>query len=478
MKKIFWVMLAWLFGFALSAWSVSAASSDCLNIKFDNWDSVCLGITKTWTKTFKINVEKNNLNKISGLTCRITLPDSYIYFLNWCNWTFKYDWNSTKKILLSTTFTNKNHDTYYNWISTNVNFRDWSWQDNTKTLNSWEWVNNSSFSNNSNDEIELSSNRTSPSTNQFVNLSIQTDNDYTGKLSFSAKYRSSSSSSWTSISNLTSSTYFSDYSDEWEDGYYKMRASDDGEVTIKNLVKFRKSGYYRIYVKDTDGNESYAQISVDVSNSSNNSDDEIELSSNRTSPSTNQFVNLSIQTDNDYTGKLSFSAKYRSSSSSSWTSISNLTSSTYFSDYSDEWEDGYYKMRASDDGEVTIKNLVKFRKSGYYRIYVKDTDGNESYIQFSVGDIDNDSSNSNVSWFTTSELEKVKIVYNWWEDLIDQLKKKYNSLKKDYYWRTMSENFYEDMEDIINNKKSRNLKNYQEFQEAFDDWYDYTMRKI
>ena len=75
-------------------------------------------------------------------------------------------------------------------------------------------------------------------------------------------------------------------------------------------------------------------------------------------------------------------------------------------------------------------------------------------------------------------MEKVKIVYNWWEDLIDQLKKKYNSLKKDYYWRTMSENLYEDMEDIINNKKSRNLKNYREFQEAFDDWYDYTMRKI
>ena len=42
----------------------------------------------------------------------------------------------------------------------------------------------------------------------------------------------------------------------------------------------------------------------------------------------------------------------------------------------------------------------------------------------------------------------------------------------------MSENLYEDMEDIINNKKSRNLKNYREFQEAFDDWYDYTMRKI
>jgi hypothetical protein len=47
-------------------------------------------------------------------------------------------------------------------------------------------------------------------------------------------------------------------------------------------------------------------------------------------------------------------------------------------------------MTSSDDGEVTLKNLVKFKKSGYYRIYLEDTDGNESYIQFSVGDVDDD----------------------------------------------------------------------------------------
>jgi len=47
-------------------------------------------------------------------------------------------------------------------------------------------------------------------------------------------------------------------------------------------------------------------------------------------------------------------------------------------------------MTSSDDGEVNLKNLVKFRKNGYYRIYVEDTDGNESYIQFNVGDVDDD----------------------------------------------------------------------------------------
>jgi hypothetical protein len=150
-----------------------------------------------------------------------------------------------------------------------------------------------------------------------------------------------------------------------------MSSSDNGYVTLKNLVKFKKSGYYRIYVEDTDSNESYIQINVDTSSSS--SSDKIELSTNRKSPSTSQYVNLTIETDKKYTGKLTLSAKYRSSSSSSWSNISN-TSSSYFSDYSTDWSRGYYKMSSSDKGYVTLNSLVKFKKDGYYRIYVEDTD--------------------------------------------------------------------------------------------------------
>jgi hypothetical protein len=199
-----------------------------------------------------------------------------------------------------------------------------------------------------------------------------------------------------------------------------MTSSDDGEATLKNLVKFKKSGYYRIYVEDTDGNESYVQVNVDTSSSSSSSsyNDEIDLSTNRKSPSTSQYVNLTIETDEDYVGKLTLSAKYRKSSSDSWSNISN-TSSTYFTDYSDEWEDGYYKMKSSDDGEVTLKNLVKFGKNGYYRVYVKDTDGNENYIQFSVGgDDDDDDNESSVSGFSKSELSKVKSIYKEWDNLV------------------------------------------------------------
>jgi hypothetical protein len=76
-------------------------------------------------------------------------------------------------------------------------------------------------------------------------------------------------------------------------------------------------------------------------------------------------------------------------------------------------------MKSSDDGEVTLKNLVKFRKNGYYRIYVKDTDGNENYIQFSVGgDDDEDDDESSVSGFSRSELSKVKSIYKEWDSLL------------------------------------------------------------
>ena len=195
-----------------------------------------------------------------------------------------------------------------------------------------------------------------------------------------------------------------------------MTSSDRGEVTLRNLVKFKKSGYYRIYMEDADGNESYVQINVDVSGSSSSSD-KITLSTNRKSPSTSQYINLTIETQSRYTGKLSFTAKYRSSSSSSWTSISNLTSSSYFYDYSSDWSRGYYRMTSSDRGEITLKNLVTFNKKGYYRIYVEDSDGNESYIQFAVGKVD-DRDDSDIDGFSRNELSKVKSVYREWDSMI------------------------------------------------------------
>ena len=221
---------------------------------------------------------------------------------------------------------------------------------------------------------------------------------------------------------------------------------------------------------------SYIEFDVDSSSSSSSSsyNDDIELSTNRKSPSTSQYVNLTIETDRNYYGKVYFTAKYRSSSSNSWSNISN-TSSAYFSDYSDEWEDGYYRMTSSDRWEVTLSNLVKFRKEGYYRISVLDTDWNENYIEFSVGDTD-DSSSSSVKWFTSKELSRVKSLYRSWDDTISQLKKEYPSLKRDSYWIELSEDLYDNMKDVVNNKSSREFRDYDDFENDFNKWYKYTYR--
>jgi hypothetical protein len=58
------------------------------------------------------------------------------------------------------------------------------------------------------------------------------------------------------------------------------------------------------------------------------------------------------------------------------------------------------------------------------------------------------------------------------------MQRKYPSLKRDTYWVKMSDNFYNDTKDVINNKRYRNFSDYEDFKEAFDDWYDYTIRNI
>ena len=124
--------------------------------------------------------------------------------------------------------------------------------------------------------------------------------------------------------------------------------------------------------------------------------------------------------------------------------------------------------------------MLKFKKSGYYRIYVEDTDWNKSYIQFTVWSASEDDSDttSNVDGFTSRQLEKVKKVYKEWYNVIWQIQRKYPTLKKDNYWIRLSDNFYEDMKDVINNKKYREFYTYEDFLDWFSEWYRYTMQNI
>ena len=62
--------------------------------------------------------------------------------------------------------------------------------------------------------------------------------------------------------------------------------------------------------------------------------------------------------------------------------------------------------------------------------------------------------------------------------MLAQMMKNYPKLKNDTYWSRLSNNFYNDMKDVVNNKSPRDFDDFEDFQDAFDDWYKYTMQNI
>lgn len=220
-----------------------------------------------------------------------------------------------------------------------------------------------------------------PSTNEWINLNIGTDSNYTEKINFSKlQYRSSTSSSWSNIPR-TSTTYVSDYSYDWSAGYYRMTRSDYGYATINNIIKFKRSGYYRLYITDDYGNETYVDINVDETNENWSSESDLSLSTNNNNPDKHEPISITLKTDN-YIGKLKLYAKYKDSSNSR-VKVSN-TSTTYFSDYSNIWELWYYNMVSSDKWKKTLSDLVTFKKDWSYRIYAEDEKWYLNYIQINV----------------------------------------------------------------------------------------------
>ena len=366
MKKLLKIFALWLLFLSIFTWASSADS--CVTKELWN-NTICVGIEKTSSSRYSLNRNINCRDNSCAVSCRILLPDNTQVPVGTCNGSFYYDSNSSEKVKLYITINNKQGtiEWYYN-------FRNWSWWN---IIDNWD-----DDDDDDNDYIQITTNNKNPSTSEYVRLTINTDDDYTNKVYLSAKYRSSTSDSWSTVSN-TSSSYFSNYSDEWEQGYYKMKSSDDWYKVLSNLLKFKKKGYYRITAKDIDWNTSY--IDFNVWNSST-SYDEVKLSANKTNPNTSEYIRLTIDTDDDYYWNISFyKVQYKSTSSSSWTTISSRTNSNYFSNYSDEWEQGYYRMKSSDNWHKVISNFLKFAKKWYYRIYAEDTNWNYDYIDFNVG---------------------------------------------------------------------------------------------
>lgn len=379
MKKLLKLFSLWLV-FSLLFSGFSSASSDCVRRNLGN-NSICINIDKWNNDRYTLDSDITCRDSSCAVSCSILLPNNYLEPVWMCNGRFEYDWNSSERVKLYITINNN-----FATIEWYYNFRNWTWWDIDDDDD------NDDDSSISYDDLELSVSTTSPDVWSFFNLTIDTDNDYVWNVNFyKVQYRSSTSSSWTTISSRTNSTYFSDYSNEWEDGYYRMTRNDWWHKTIYNFLKFAKEGYYRIYAKDIDNNTDY--IDFHVLNSSHN--EYLRISTDNRNPSIWEYVDLFIETDNDYYWRVYLSAKYRSNTSSSWSSISN-TSSAYFSNISSAWSNWYTTI--SYNWYKDLSDAFKFAKEGYYRIYAEDKNGKTTYIDFNVWE----SSNNNYLELSTS----------------------------------------------------------------------------
>ena len=290
---------------------------------------------------------------------------------------------------------------------------------------SWYFWNNSTYKDNN---LTIKISNKSPSTDERIKLIIDIDKKYTWKITFSKlQYYNQTSEKRINI-DPSSDKYISDYCDDLDKGYIRLDSSDKWNISISNFIKFTKSGKYRIYAKDSDWNEDYVQISIksDDKEDNNSENSKLTLSTSITNFSINEPIDLTIKSD-DYVGILSLYAKYRDLTSDYRITLNN-TSTEYIWNYSNTWEDWFYKMTSDDDGKKTLYNLVEFKKSGAYRIYAEDKDWYNNFVQIYINSSNNKNSNNinninhnNSESYNDDEIEKlIKNLLNTWNNTTTQ----------------------------------------------------------
>lgn len=104
--------------------------------------------------------------------------------------------------------------------------------------------------------------------------------------------------------------------------------------------------------------------------------------------------------------------------------------------------------------------------------YDEDDESIEGYKTFDVGTT---SSSSSVDGFTTSQLNTVQAIYDARPNMIDNLESAYSKLRSNTRRQTMSDDLYDEMELIIDDDNDRIYSDFNEFYNAFLDWYRYTV---
>jgi protocatechuate 3,4-dioxygenase beta subunit len=389
---------------ALLLSSFSIASDDCLELNFRDWN-VCIYIEKN-RNNYRVIPELSNTNSTVALKCDILLPDNTLQYIWACDTSFEYNWTSEKKVKLYVRLNNeyKQKEAYYDFG------KGERWDDDYNDDYNYDY--NREINN-----FNLSTNNSTPSINQRVNLSIRaldqnnnTVEDYNSTVKFKVYYCNSSSCSLSSTTNriqTTSSTYYEINSTYLN--WYSFSYSNYWNRTLTDFIRFKRENYsYKIRVYDQNNTNIYKDIkfTVGYNNDYNNSQiDNLLLTTNNSNPSTDQRIDLRIRARDNYNNILdsyrwtvNFKVYYRNSSSDYWR---ETTSSAYYSINSSYRN--WYSFTYSNQWDVTLSNFIKFYGNYNYKIRVYDQNDANIYkeIFFTIGS-NNNNYNRDINNFNLS----------------------------------------------------------------------------
>lgn len=385
---------------SLIAWSLLSASSVFANMSFDDSRSLSLG-NNTLTLYMGQDGQDFYLDAVnpSGkpLSCEIKAWNTLIQRSNCNDQDFSYRW-STRELKIYVQLDNDQGTWIYDTDdreftsamrgTTNVT-------DNNNSSN--DYYDDDYYYNNS--RISINATNTSPSTSQYVGLTIRVynsngniDTNFDDEVRFTVSKLDNYGSYYTANSN--------DY--YINNNRYTFSSYDDGYATLSNYLQFYNNGTYKVRVENTE-NGATSDVTIYVGGSScswcgnNNSLYSFLVEASDTTPSVNQEIttNITARDNNynrnyDYQGTVRFYVERRDS-----TYGSRYTAST--NDYNLSPTTTY--MWSSQDGYVSLSDHITFERSWYYRL--KAVDDNNSnvlwYREFTVGGSSFDNQDRGVS---------------------------------------------------------------------------------
>ena len=348
---------------------------------------------------------------------------------------------------------------------------------------------NNNDSNYDADNFYVTTDDTTPAVNQQVDLTVKArdgttiDDGYRGTVDFEVRYRQIGTTTRTKTTSL--SYYEMKY--PYEANGYTFNSSNDGEITITDFIRLRKKGYeYKVLVVDNDNDiEGYKIFTVNETtnnnnNTSNYNTDNFSLTTDDATPTLNQQVDLTVQArdgttkDTTYRGKIQFEVYKKASNATIWTLTTSANDFTMISTY----KSNGYTFTKSNAWQKTFSNLISFKRTNYsYKVLVYDEDYEDiqGYKIFTVGNVNTSSSNSSVDGFTTSELNTVESIYDARNNMINNLEKTYPRLINNSRRQNMSDDLYDEMGLVLDDDNDRMYSDFDEFYDAFLEWYRYTV---